>query len=332
MKLNLIARSLTEMAGPAQVCPKCGHSPIHKTHNYNAKDPNNKWKCKLAPLPGFPQANGSTPANAPANAPAQAVASRSTPAPAAPAPAAPAAISPVSAPPASTPAPRPTQVVHTPGATKAVHRAPGSAELHAAIKRVLSEYEVKNYTINADDSVDVADDVQFSGFNYKTIPFKMGRVDGSFTISGGYIRDISNGPSYVGGNFMCINTEITSFKGAPEEVGENCSFAMNDKVTSIEGLPAKIGGNLNLEKCSGITSLKGIHKIVKEVDGEINLSDTKANDNLLGLLAIKGVESVKLPNNAISEILDRHLKSEDKDLHQFQEDLIEAGFGSAAKM
>jgi serine/threonine protein phosphatase PrpC len=53
---------------------------------------------------------------------------------------------------------------------------------------------------------------------------------------------------------------------------------------------------------------------------------------VLGLLMIDGVTDIKLPDNKVTEILVAQLKSEDRDPHEAQEQLIDAGFVAAAKM
>ena len=64
----------------------------------------------------------------------------------------------------------------------------------------------------------------------------------------------------VTGDFKCLNLNLISLKGAPQEVGGWFSCP-NNKLTSLEGAPQKVGGDFN---CSNnkLTSLKGAPKTV----------------------------------------------------------------------
>ncbi len=73
-------------------------------------------------------------------------------------------------------------------------------------------------------------------------------------------------------DFCCGANKLTSFKGAPKEVGDEFSGAQNP-VTSLEGMPQKLGGCLELFGCSKLKSLKGI---ASEIGDSINLYNCDA--------------------------------------------------------
>lgn len=333
MKLTDTASFLTEMGKPSQVCPKCGHSPIHKTHTYNTKATSDadKWKCKLAPLPGYPLAsNGQSQQTTPA---ATTPAAGSTP----PTPAQPTAATPTApATPTATTAPVQRKVVaHTPTAkpTTVSNQPPTPEELREMIAKWLKIKELdKITTINSDNTIDIKGDADLSGLRARKIPVKINTVEGDFVVGGGSITSLDNFPDKVTGDLQVLMLDIPSFVGLPKEVGEDCLLVGNKDVTSIEGLPTTIGGKLDLQQCTRITSLKGIHKLVKQVNGEIDCSNTGVKEAVLGVMAIRGVTSVSLPDNKVAEIINKHLSSDDRDINACQEELIDAGYTAWAKM
>ncbi len=48
------------------------------------------------------------------------------------------------------------------------------------IRKLCKEYGIKDYTINQDKSIDVAQDVNLSNLKLKKLPLKFGHVYGSF--------------------------------------------------------------------------------------------------------------------------------------------------------
>ena len=59
----------------------------------------------------------------------------------------------------------------------------------------------------------------------------------------------------MGGWFRCKLNELTSLKGAPQEVGGDFNCKEN-KLTSLEGAPQEVGGDLDCSE-NNLTSLKG---------------------------------------------------------------------------
>ena len=81
------------------------------------------------------------------------------------------------------------------------------------------------------------------------------------------LPDLSN--IIVEGDFCCSGNELTSFVGAPKEVGGYFEGADN-KVVDLEGMPKKVGGSVILVSNHCLKSLKGISR---EIDEDINLND-----------------------------------------------------------
>jgi hypothetical protein len=111
------------------------------------------------------------------------------------------------------------------------------------IDNLCKEYNITNYTINDDGSIDIDGDVDLAWHKILKIPLKFNKVTGHFYCNSTDITSLEGVPKYVGGNFTCWKTNITSLKGAPQKVGGNfsCSYT---KITSLKGLPEYIGGNI----------------------------------------------------------------------------------------
>lgn len=327
MKLQIIAKPLLEMGKPAQVCPKCGHGPMSKTHYYYKGG----WNCKHPALPGYPLTGSqapAAPASAPAPAPTPAVhpavaAGHAVPAPT-PAPT-PAAAPVASAPSQPTPAPTPAAPAPAPA------RQALSGSFEQKVTQFLKDLDepVTQFTFNEDKSVSITQDVDFTQFDYEKIPMKIRNVEGDMLLAG-HVKTLQNCPDVVSGDFECVHTVITSLVGGPKEVGGDYVIRANESLTSIEGAPTKVGGDFDAKECRRLVSLKGIHKMVKECNGTMNFGDTGVKESVLGLLMIRGVKKIIVPEAKVAEILNKHLGTDD--IHVVQEELIDAGFASYAKM
>lgn len=174
------------------------------------------------------------------------------------------------------------------------------------IKKILDKYKIKNYTINADGTVDVDGNVDFSNKSITSIPVQF--------------RNVTR-------HFYCYGTKITSLEGAPQSVGGNF-YCSTTKITSLAGCPQSVGGDFN---CSftEITSLSGVHKQIKHVGFEFFIPTNTTH--LLGLLLIPGIKQIRVfENNQVSKILNKHLK--DKNVLLAQDELIDAGYPEQAKL
>ena len=126
----------------------------------------------------------------------------------------------------------------------------------------------------------------------------------------------------VSGDFSCGATSIASLAGAPHTVGGtfSCSYTL---ITSLEHAPHTVDGAFFFNGTS-ITSLKGIHKthrnwkIGRELYIPLNCAD------IVGLALIEGINTVCINGLRFS--------TSDHDPHMFQEQLLDAGLKTAARM
>ena len=94
------------------------------------------------------------------------------------------------------------------------------------VENWLKTYEIKNYTINVDLSVNVD--------------------GGYFNCVGNKILSLVGCPESVGGGLNCNDNKLISLKGCPVEIGGvfDCG---NNKLTSLLGVPKSI---VNIFSCS----------------------------------------------------------------------------------
>ena len=110
-----------------------------------------------------------------------------------------------------------------------------------SIDEICERFNIKDYTINDDDSIDVNDHVNLFNLVLTELPLKFNKVSG---------------------NFYCKGNKLTTLKGSPIEVGEtfNCSY---NELTSLEHSPIKVSGDFRCTD-NNLTDLKGCPKFVRD--------------------------------------------------------------------
>jgi hypothetical protein len=141
-------------------------------------------------------------------------------------------------------------------------------ENHQEIHDLCQEYDIDNYSINEDGSIDVDGDVDLSNNGLTKIPLKFRNVLGDFYCHENQLTSLEGAPNIVGGDFNCDDNQLTSLEGAPLSVGGYFSCEYNN-LTSLECAPTSIGGDFD---CVGnnIASLEGAPQ---SVGGQFNCGD-----------------------------------------------------------
>lgn len=107
------------------------------------------------------------------------------------------------------------------------------------IKFWLGKYEITNYTINDDLSIDVSESVGLWNHNLTEIPVQFNEVNGYFSIEGNQLKSLKGCPRIVKGNFICDNNNLTSLKFSPEIVNGGFLCRLNPDLKSLEGINLK---------------------------------------------------------------------------------------------
>ncbi len=103
------------------------------------------------------------------------------------------------------------------------------------IHNICKIYNIKNYTINSDGSIDVDGNVVISNKFLSKIPIKFNKVSGFFNCSYNCLTTLENCPNEIGKNFSCYSNSITSLEGFPQKVGEYTHCYLNFYLESING-------------------------------------------------------------------------------------------------
>ena len=140
-------------------------------------------------------------------------------------------------------------------------------EIHVICKK----YNIQNYSINLDGSIDVDGNVVISDIvlgNVKSpniiekMPLKFNMVSGDFYCNWNKLTTLENSPGYVGGNFYCIGNELKNLIGIGIVNGENI-LCDGNPLESFEGYNGDLSKLyfLNKNKLIRKTKLKLIDQL-----------------------------------------------------------------------
>ena len=138
------------------------------------------------------------------------------------------------------------------------------------IHKLCKTYNIENYTIQPDGSVDVDGDVSLSRLGFEKLPLKFGLVTGYFDCLNNQLTTLEGAPTSVGEHFDCNYNQLTNLEHFPEVVGESIYMTKN-YLTSLEGLPKEVNGTLHCQY-NRLTDLKGCPQ---KIDGSLQASDNQ---------------------------------------------------------
>ena len=151
------------------------------------------------------------------------------------------------------------------------------------ISLICKQYNITNYTINPDGSIDVAGDVNLWGKGLTELPLTFNKVTGYFNCSFNNLTSLKGSPSWVGGNFNCIYNDLSDLVGSPKEVGGNFFCGENEKLITPKGCTEKIGNEFNCKNTPLSSIFNGVdqfflhafnfYKVIK--DDTVNLKRLK---------------------------------------------------------
>ena len=104
------------------------------------------------------------------------------------------------------------------------------------IDEICREYNISNYTINTDGSIDVNGTVYLWNKKLAKLPLKFNKVNRWFNCSRNKLTSLEGSPKEVNGDFYCHNNNLTSFEFAPKIIRGDF-YCYNNNIKSFEYFP-----------------------------------------------------------------------------------------------
>ena len=109
------------------------------------------------------------------------------------------------------------------------------------IIQICNKYNIQNYSINSDGSIDVDGDVDIQQMKLTKLPLKFNSVSGNFYCQINKLISLTGSPVSVGGNFNCSINNLTSLIESPLKIGGNYD-CVNNKLLNLVGCTEAIAG------------------------------------------------------------------------------------------
>lgn len=116
-------------------------------------------------------------------------------------------------------------------------------ESFESIELNCKKYDIQNYTINSDGSVDVRGNVDLSNRKLTKIPLNFNRVEGDFYCAFNNLQTLEGCPKIVTGGFYCRNNQLSKLDRRPLTV-EGDFYCSSNNLITLEGCPNIVRGNL----------------------------------------------------------------------------------------
>ena len=137
------------------------------------------------------------------------------------------------------------------------------------IEYLCKQYNINNYSINPDGSIDVDGSVYLPGRNLEELPLTFNKVNGSFSCWANKLTTLKGSPKEVGGQFNCHDNQLITLEGAPKKVGRDFHCSHNQLI-SLEGAPEEVSWQFYCDN-NKLTSLKGIGYVGWEISCTHNM-------------------------------------------------------------
>jgi hypothetical protein len=108
------------------------------------------------------------------------------------------------------------------------------------ISLICKQYDIKNYTINDDGSIDVNGEVNLYKKGLTELPLTFNKVNGYFDCGNNILTSLKGSPRWVGSSFYCNWNRLTSLEFGPEYVGSD--FSCNNNNLTNNYCDTEIGG------------------------------------------------------------------------------------------
>ena len=201
------------------------------------------------------------------------------------------------------------------------------------IEAICEKYNIKNYIINEEGSIDVDGNVDLYKKKLKVLPLKFRKVSGDFECRDNQLISLVGCPQSVGGDFYCIYNQLISLEGAPQSIGGDF-YCSSNQLISLEGAPQRVGGDFECGS-NKLTTLEGAPQ---RVGGDFSCSSNQLttlegapkrvgdafwcySNNLKNIDYLpKYYKELSISHNPISKIIDLFTKPDEYGLISNRED------------
>ncbi len=157
------------------------------------------------------------------------------------------------------------------------------------IHRICREYDIENYTINPDGSIDVDSGVLLFNCGLTELPLQFRRVEGVFMCSHNDLTTLKGAPKYIGGDFWCNVNNLTDLEYFPEHIGaqtsSNVTYVISMWSNPIWSMAQHFihrenrGKIIELFNFSGV--VQGIRVILNRLEYVFDVYDIEITDRML---------------------------------------------------
>ena len=109
------------------------------------------------------------------------------------------------------------------------------------IEQICKQYNITDYIINTDGSIDVDDNVNLYNYRLTKLPLKFNKVNGWFDCSHNKLASLEGSPIEINGGFYCNHNQLTSFEYAPKIIRGSFSCSDNN-IKTFEYFPSFVKG------------------------------------------------------------------------------------------
>src|SRR5574343_200896 len=107
------------------------------------------------------------------------------------------------------------------------------------IDQICKQYNITDYTINSDGSIDVNDSVDLDYLRLTKLPLRFNKVNGWFDCRYSNLTSLEGSPIEVNGDFYCQYNKLTSFEFSPKIVRGNFYCRYNN-IKTFEYFPSYV--------------------------------------------------------------------------------------------
>jgi hypothetical protein len=104
---------------------------------------------------------------------------------------------------------------------------------------ICKQYNISNYVVNPDGSIDVNNYVNLQFKDLTKLPLKFNKVNGSFSCGFNRLTTLEGSPKEVNGDFYCHNNKLTSFEFSPKIIRGIVECEYNN-IKSFEYFPSYV--------------------------------------------------------------------------------------------